>query len=210
MTFGERMKEIRQKNGISQRELGIELGVSQQTVAQYEKATEAPKEATLIKIASAFEKLGADASDLRFIGIEEELARRFKITHWINEKISPLENQGPQSNKDFLSRSNAFGVWLNEKGIRFEPAKLEDLTGKIFFIDKHGFFLTDKQARLLPETTIEGVKAQIIALSKLNNLDRKDPPDPDDPARSYGIVDMSESSEPEEPFSSKPEDDSST
>ena len=189
MTFGEKMKEIRQRNGISQRELGTKLDVSQQTIAQYEKAIEAPKESTLTKIANALEELGADASDLRFIGITEELLRRFEMTQWIGKKMIPWE-KSQQTNTQHASRLNTFGEWLNENGIQFKPAKLEDLTGKIFFIDGHGFFLTDKQAELVPESTIEGIKTQIRALSRLNQPDRKEPPDRNDPNRSYGIVDM--------------------
>lgn len=53
MTFGEKIKKIRQDKGISQRELGIRLGVRQQTVAQYEKIEEPPKLATIRRIAEA-------------------------------------------------------------------------------------------------------------------------------------------------------------
>ena len=53
MTFGEGIKQIRKNKGISQRELGIRLGVTQQTVARYEKIKEPPKLATIRKIAKA-------------------------------------------------------------------------------------------------------------------------------------------------------------
>ena len=55
MTFGEKIKKIRQDKGISQRELGIRLGVRQQTVAQYEKIEEPPKFETIRRIAEALE-----------------------------------------------------------------------------------------------------------------------------------------------------------
>ena len=44
MTFGERVKELRLKKGLSQRELGERMGgITQQTIAQYEKSENYPK-----------------------------------------------------------------------------------------------------------------------------------------------------------------------
>ena len=42
MTFGENIKRIRKEKGISQQDLGNKLGVTQQTVAQYEKSKKHP------------------------------------------------------------------------------------------------------------------------------------------------------------------------
>lgn len=51
--FGERLKQLRKEKGMSQRALGEKLGVSQQTIAQYEKAYDAPKFTTAKKLADA-------------------------------------------------------------------------------------------------------------------------------------------------------------
>lgn len=53
MNFGERLKNIRRSKRVSQKELGQRLGVSQQTIAQYEKAESTPKASTVNKIANA-------------------------------------------------------------------------------------------------------------------------------------------------------------
>jgi transcriptional regulator with XRE-family HTH domain len=53
MTFGENIKRIRKEKGISQQDLGNKLGVTQQTVAQYEKIKETPKLETVRRIAGA-------------------------------------------------------------------------------------------------------------------------------------------------------------
>lgn len=53
MTFGERIRKIREENGLSQRELGERMGVKQQTIAQYERAVNIPKLETINKIANA-------------------------------------------------------------------------------------------------------------------------------------------------------------
>lgn len=55
MTFGENIKRVRKEKGISQRVLGERLGVTQQTVAQYEKIQELPKFETIRRIATALE-----------------------------------------------------------------------------------------------------------------------------------------------------------
>lgn len=55
MTFGQNLKQLREELGISQRELGERLGIRQQTVAQYEKATEQPKLKTIRRLAEALD-----------------------------------------------------------------------------------------------------------------------------------------------------------
>lgn len=55
MSFGRKIKQIRESKGLSQRELGERLGVTQQTIAQYEKINEPPKAGTIKKIADALE-----------------------------------------------------------------------------------------------------------------------------------------------------------
>lgn len=55
MNFGERLKNVRKQQKVSQKELGQRLGVSQQTIAQYEKAQSTPKAITVNKIANALD-----------------------------------------------------------------------------------------------------------------------------------------------------------
>lgn len=61
MTFGENIKRIRKEKGMSQQDLGHKLGVTQQTIAQYEKIKETPKLETVRRIANA---LGVHISEL--------------------------------------------------------------------------------------------------------------------------------------------------
>lgn len=53
MNIGEQIRNYRKKAGISQKELGERLGVSQQHIAQYENGKRIPKTETLCKIADA-------------------------------------------------------------------------------------------------------------------------------------------------------------
>ena len=53
MNFGEKLKKLRIEQGLSQREVGERLNVSQQTIAQYERACFPPKAKTMDRLASA-------------------------------------------------------------------------------------------------------------------------------------------------------------
>lgn len=55
MTIGERIKKIRQENGLSQKELGKKLNVSQQMIGQWETGKSNPKIETLRRIADTLE-----------------------------------------------------------------------------------------------------------------------------------------------------------
>lgn len=53
MTKGQRIKAARKRAGLTQKELGSRLGVSYQTVAQWENDLRSPKQETLQRIATA-------------------------------------------------------------------------------------------------------------------------------------------------------------
>lgn len=55
MTFGEKVKEIRIRQGISQLQLGQKMNISQQAVAKYERLVDQPKLITVRKLADALE-----------------------------------------------------------------------------------------------------------------------------------------------------------
>lgn len=55
MDIGEQIRNYRKKAGLSQKELGQKLGVSQQHIAQYENGKRIPKLETLKKIAEALD-----------------------------------------------------------------------------------------------------------------------------------------------------------
>ncbi len=67
MTIGERIRETRKSRGLTQRELGERLGLSYQSIAQWENDLRKPKFETIQKIADA---LGVSVSYLS--GIEND------------------------------------------------------------------------------------------------------------------------------------------
>lgn len=65
MTIGERIREIRKSRGLTQKELGERLGLSYQSIAQWENDLRKPKSETILKIACA---LGVRYEDI--VGLE--------------------------------------------------------------------------------------------------------------------------------------------
>lgn len=53
--FPQRLKELRLKKGLTQTELGEKVGVTKQTIINYEKGTTEPSFENLIKLADLFE-----------------------------------------------------------------------------------------------------------------------------------------------------------
>ena len=77
MTTGQRIKEARRQAGMTQKALGEELGISYQTVAQWENDLRNPKQETLLKIAKA---LGVHLRDLSDTSMWEEFDQQHPDT----------------------------------------------------------------------------------------------------------------------------------
>lgn len=75
MNIGEKIKAIRKRTGLSQKELGERLNVSQAMIAQYENGKRLPKIETLVRISQALnvdiEEL-AGTDELAIIDIREQ------------------------------------------------------------------------------------------------------------------------------------------
>lgn len=54
MTLGERIKQLREQQGLSQPALAEEVGVTKQAISKYEKGMDIPSSMTLCSIADAF------------------------------------------------------------------------------------------------------------------------------------------------------------
>lgn len=54
LTFGERLGDLRSANGITQEDLGIQVGVKQQTIGNYEKGDAFPSKDVLIRLCDYF------------------------------------------------------------------------------------------------------------------------------------------------------------
>ncbi len=54
MSFGQRLKELREQNNMTRDELGKRLGMSYSTIAKYETNNRFPDQDTLVKLAGVF------------------------------------------------------------------------------------------------------------------------------------------------------------
>lgn len=68
MPIATKLKEARQKKGLTQKQLGDRLGISQQQFAQYENGKRIPKIETLQKIADALDVPVSEVADCDFDG----------------------------------------------------------------------------------------------------------------------------------------------
>ena len=110
MTSGEKIKFIRQKKAISQKELALRLGISQAAVSQFEKSTQSFKMSTLKKIAEALEvnvfELYDDLSDEQKIALMDANRKAFleKTKEILNEDHNGSVNVGTVI--DFFSKKD--------------------------------------------------------------------------------------------------------
>lgn len=81
MEISEKIKEIRLKKGISQRELGRQIGMSGQMISKIESANTTPSLETLLKISTA---LGVELNDLV---PSKQLRKRGYPIRWNPEKV---------------------------------------------------------------------------------------------------------------------------
>ena len=123
MTFGEKVKELRVKNGLSQRELGERMGgITQQTVAQYEKAIEQPKLATVQKIANALE---VDINSLLNIEVEKGFIKPTNSLDFLKKPKTTIET----TDENFVKIANNY-YKLNKEG-REKALDLVELLTKV-------------------------------------------------------------------------------
>lgn len=81
------------------------------------------------------------------------------------------ESKNNDMPKDIL---NAFGDFLTANQIKYKVCMLNGVSGKLFAFGQdsaYEFFLTDEQARQLPEMSIEQIKALIRSFNSQNKRD---------------------------------------
>ena len=136
---GEKIREARQKIGITQKELAERMGTSPQNLAQYENGKRQPKLETLDKIAAA---LGIDVWEL-YEGYEL-----------------------PENDKEFENAWENLLIMSDILFMTFEDHTGK--RGKIFAIDDDRFkyFLTTDQCEKLPGIVAEQIKTLIKAMAE--------------------------------------------
>lgn len=138
MTLAEKMKQIRETKGMTQKEVASLMGVSQQAYGQYESGTREPKMDTLNRIAKA---LGVSKYELLRATLENDAD--FVNSDWFAEMsdddileamLPPSPNEVETLKKSLIhqkelldSINNAF-YSLNEEGQEEAAKRIEELT----------------------------------------------------------------------------------
>lgn len=108
VNIGERIRKFRVEKGLSQKELGERMNVSQQMIGQYENSSSFPKIETLKKIAAALE---IDTIELlNFEDVFEENDATTGHLDWDSDKISKVYMKENEKHIIKLYRK------LNDKG----------------------------------------------------------------------------------------------
>ena len=158
-------------------------------VAQYENGHRTPKFETIRKIAEA---LQVDCSDIDesiidvrskpVIDIKKLISGSPDSNIWVG--VGGLNSTNDPSDESVFVGSAAdveifatairfkyFGGLLEANDIKYQVCELDGRAGKLFsFNEKEGFkyFLTNEQAKQLPEMSIEQIKALIRSFDKMN------------------------------------------
>ena len=127
MNTGERIKKIRQEKGLSQKELGKLLNVSQQMVGIYESSQAKLKPATLSKIATA---LGTDIGTLNgdYASFKKQLIQDNPALR-AYERIDGFTGK---MSKDYLNHKilNELNITDDKKELIYNYNKLNELGQK--------------------------------------------------------------------------------
>lgn len=104
MSFGDRLKDARLKNGITQQQLANAIGVAKSTLTGYEKGNREPDVQKIKKLSSA---LGVDANYLIGVNLSEK--------NDSNQKTTPPGPVGEEeyADEDFETAFKLYNAFLN-------------------------------------------------------------------------------------------------
>lgn len=89
MEFSQRISKLRRERGLSQKELGDMLGVSNKAVSKWENGESLPKTSTMLKLA---ELLGIDGNELIGFEVKEKLPESTEMNH-LKQENTDLRSQ---------------------------------------------------------------------------------------------------------------------
>ena len=131
MDIGEKIKDYRKESGLSQKDLGQKLNVSQQHIAQYESGKRIPKLDTIQKIATA---LNISVNDLLESPLDDSpLYRAFRNSdvsdnplekHYANSKLTEQITDWQQADIELIKSFKK----LNDSGKTVAIERVEELT----------------------------------------------------------------------------------
>ena len=112
MNIGKQIKKYRIKANLSQRELGIKLGVSQQQIAQYESGTRVPKIENIQRIALA---LNVPIAEIwSYPEYQEGIWHEIAILQYIDDLMKKDPEKGIETYQQHLERRVLFSDDIQE------------------------------------------------------------------------------------------------
>lgn len=149
MTIGKQIRIARKRAGLTQKELGEKLNISQAAIGQFENEKSNPNLKTIQKIANVLnihwlDLLGDDIQSTDFLTQDLQTSTDLEFKHvW--------ENLLVMNDIRFMNYTTHTGE-----------------SGMIFALDDNEFkyFLTNEQCKKLPCVTIEQIKTLIKAMSE--------------------------------------------
>ena len=168
MSMGEQIRAMRQIQGLTQKELGQKLGLSFQSVAQWENGLRCPKIETLKRIADALEiPVGAF---LPSMGIGESAGSRIKMArerqNMTQKELAEKMGTTPQNISQY------------ERGIRNPKLETRERLAKVLSVDAHWLevgeyedkSLSGEEQQLLRYFRIMSLEGQRVALERMDEL----------------------------------------
>ena len=110
MTTGQRIKDARKKAGMTQKELGLKLGVTYQTIAQWENDLRNPKKETIRRIAAALSVDPVEIDDSYTVKVKVEesfeanLNAGVRVTTLKKELDRAYDNLNPAGQQEAVKR----------------------------------------------------------------------------------------------------------
>lgn len=155
--FSENLKKLRLEKGYSQATLAEMIGVSQNAIYNWENGKREPRTDQREKLAQLFQI--------------EEVTLMYGMT---SDEYTEFQKQ---SRKNFAKIWNenryndSFANFLESNDIKYKLCKKDGKIGKLFSFnqkEEYKYFLTNEQARQLPEMSVEQIKTLIRSLDQLN------------------------------------------
>jgi MerR family transcriptional regulator, light-induced transcriptional regulator len=129
--FSTRLKELRVRRGLRQKDLAVAIGLAQTTIANYEQKLRFPDEPTLVKIADFFSitldyLMGRSSNAIPVEDEGEGAAHQSSLNDRELEYLTTLRNEGVEPARAGVRAALAQGVPVRELYLRvFAPALYE-------------------------------------------------------------------------------------
>lgn len=133
VTLAEKLKQLREQRGMTQKQVAALMGISQQAYGQYESGTRLPKPETLGRIAAALDSTLDEitqCTDLAAYGVGDKNASYMK--DFINGAVAQWSSEGAvlkkynSLNPKFEALFNAFDA-LNDNGQSVAVERVQEL-----------------------------------------------------------------------------------